>query len=45
MARAQGRKKMTRKEAGRKGGRAVVQKYGRGHMSEIGRKTKRRREE
>ena len=29
---------MTKSEAGRKGGRATVQKYGRSYMREIGRK-------
>jgi general stress protein YciG len=30
--------KMTVEEAGRKGGEAVIDKYGEGHMAEIGRK-------
>ncbi|MGN6623719.1 MAG: general stress protein, partial [Candidatus Nitrosocosmicus sp.] len=33
-----GKGKMTVEEAGRKGGEAVVEKYGPEHMSEIGRK-------
>lgn len=38
MAEEEKKGKMSVQEAGKKGGEAVVEKYGPGHMSEIGKK-------